>query len=97
MGRIHAGQVKAGQALARITTKGEIFPERARYLYIHQGLDKVEVEAAEAGEIVAIAGLENIAIGETLADPITPIALPPIFVEEPTVRMTFGVTPPALW
>ncbi len=66
-------------------------PERVRYLYVHQGLEKVEVEAAEAGEIVAIAGLEGIAIGETLADPENPVALPPIQVEEPTVRMTFGV------
>ena len=49
------------------------------------------MEAAEAGEIVALAGLEGIGIGETLADPENPVALPPIHVEEPTVRMTFGV------
>ncbi len=55
------------------------------------GLNKVEVEHAEAGEIVALAGLEGIAIGETLADPENPVALPTIKVEEPTVRMTFGV------
>lgn len=91
LGRIFAGKIHAGQAVARITTKGEILPERARYLYVHQGLDKVEVQDAEAGEIVALAGLEGIAIGETLADPINPVALPPIHVEEPTVRMTFGV------
>ena len=66
-------------------------PERARYLYVHQGLNKVEVEQAEAGEIIALAGLEGIAIGETLADPENPVALPTIKVEEPTVRMTFGV------
>ena len=69
----------------------KIVPERARYLYIHQGLNKVEVEHAEAGEIIALAGLEGIAIGETLADPENPVALPTIRVEEPTVRMTFGV------
>jgi GTP-binding protein len=91
LGRIHAGSIKAGQPLTRITTRGEAFPERARYLYIYQGLEKVEVETAEAGEIIAIAGLENVGIGETLADPVNPVALPPIFVEEPTVRMTFGV------
>jgi GTP-binding protein len=51
----------------------------------------VEVEQAEAGEIIALAGLEGIAIGETLADPENPVQLPPIKVEEPTVRMTFGV------
>src|SRR5512146_2903885 len=91
LGRIHAGKITAGQALARMTVDGRVLPERARYLYIFQGLEKVEVEQAEAGEIVAIAGLEGIAIGETLADPLNPVALPPIHVEEPTVRMTFGV------
>lgn len=91
LGRVHAGRIRAGQPLARITTEGRILPERARYLYVHQGLDKVEVEEAEAGEIIAIAGLEGIMIGETLADIENPIALPPIRVEEPTVRMTFGV------
>lgn len=91
VGRITAGRINAGQAVARITVTGQILPERARYLYIHQGLERVEVAQAEAGEIVAIAGLEGIAIGETLADPTNPIALPPILVEEPTVRMTFGV------
>lgn len=91
MGRIHAGTVRVGQPLARIQVDGKILNERARYLFIYQGLDKVEVTEATAGEIVAIAGLEGILIGETLADHENPVALPPIHVEEPTVRMTFGV------
>ncbi len=91
VGRIFAGKMQLGQSLARMTVDGQILPERARYLYVHQGLKRVEVEEAEAGEIVALAGLEGIAIGETLADPDNPIALPTIKVEEPTVRMTFGV------
>jgi len=91
VGRIFAGQIHAGQALARITLEGSVLPERARYLYIHQGLKRTEVEQAEAGEIIALAGLEGIAIGETLADPEHPESLPTIRVEEPTVRMTFGV------
>lgn len=91
VGRIFSGKVTAGQPLARIMTNGEIVPERARYLYIFQGLERTEVPEAEAGEIIAIAGLEGIAIGETLADPETPVALPTIKVEEPTVKMTFGV------
>ena len=91
VGRIFAGKIQAGQALARLTLDGQNLPERARYLYIHQGLDRVEVEHAEAGEIISLAGLEGIAIGETLADPEHPVALPRIRVEEPTVRMTFGV------
>lgn len=91
LGRIFAGRIKVGQPLARLTLSGEKLPERARYLYIHQGLEKVEVEEAEAGEIVSLAGLEAVAIGDTLADPENPIALPRIQVEEPTVRMNFGV------
>ena len=91
VGRIFAGKIQLGQPLARITVKGEVLPEHARYLYVHQGLKRVEVEEAAAGEIVALAGLEGIGIGETLADPENPISLPPIKVEEPTVRMTFGV------
>ncbi len=92
VGRVFAGKIKAGQKLARLTLDGQNLPETARYLYVHQGLNKVEVEEAAAGEIVALAGLEGIAIGETLADPVDPIALPPIKVEEPTVRMTFSVS-----
>jgi GTP-binding protein len=91
VGRIFSGRIKVGQPLARLTVDGKNLIERARYLYIHQGLGKVEVETAEAGEIIALAGLEGIAIGETLADPANPVALPTIKVDEPTVRMTFGV------
>lgn len=91
VGRIFAGKIAAGQNVARMLVGGEILPERIRYLYVHQGLERVEVDRAEAGEIVAIAGLEGINIGETLADPENPVALPPILVEEPTVQMTFGV------
>ncbi len=90
-GRIAAGKLSVGAPLARINHSGEITPAEARYLYIHQGLERVEVETASAGEIVVVAGLEETAIGETLADPEQPVPLPTIHVEEPTVRMTFGV------
>jgi len=62
-----------------------------RYLYTFKGLNKVEIDEVKAGDIISLAGLEGIAIGETLADPGSPVALPTIKVEEPTVRMTFGV------
>lgn len=90
VGRIFAGRLQSGASVARMTLSGEILTEHVRYLYIHRGLERVEVEQAEAGEIVAVAGLEGIAIGETLADPENPIAMEPIRVEEPTVQMTFG-------
>jgi len=91
IGRLFAGTIRVGQPLARITLEGEMLSERAHYLYSYQGLERLEIEQAEAGEIIALAGLEGIAIGETLADPENPRALPPIRVDEPTVRMTFSV------
>lgn len=91
MGRIYAGKIHVGQALTRIALDGQLITEHAQYLYIHKGLEQIEVEEAAAGEIITLAGLEGIAIGETLADPEHPDPLPPIRVEEPTVRMTFGV------
>jgi len=91
VGRIFAGKIKVGQRLARLTTDGQNLPESARYLYQFQGLETIEVDEASAGDIVSLAGLEGIGIGETLADPENPVALPTIKVEEPTVRMTFGV------
>lgn len=91
LGRIHSGTISTGQTVARISADGQVFSEKARYLYVFQGLEKIEVPEASAGDIVAIAGLEAVNIGETLADPENPVALPTIKVEEPTVRMTFGV------
>ncbi|HSM56382.1 MAG TPA: translational GTPase TypA [Candidatus Sulfomarinibacteraceae bacterium] len=91
IGRLFRGRLRAGQSLARVTLSGDVVLEQAPYLYVHQGLKRVEVEEAAAGEIVAIMGLEDVAIGETLTDPEAPLALPRITVEEPTVRMSFGV------
>jgi len=91
VGRISSGVIKVGQPLVRITLDDRFIPEEARYLYVHSGLDKKEVESAEAGEIIVLAGLEDIQIGETLADEDVTEPLPRIHVEEPTVRMTFGV------
>ena len=91
VGRIFAGRMQVGRPVTRMMTSGEARPEQARYLYVHEGLKRVAVDEAQAGEIVVLAGLEDISIGETLADPENPVALPAIRVEEPTVRMTFGV------
>jgi GTP-binding protein len=91
VGRIFAGRMQVGRPVARMMANGEVRPEQARYLYVHEGLKHVAVDEAQAGEIVVLAGLEDISIGETLADPENPVALPGIRVEDPTVRMTFGV------
>jgi GTP-binding protein len=91
IGRLFAGEVRRAQEVARIAVDGTIEPGKIAQVFVHQGLERLEVEGAEAGEIVAVTGLPEIFIGETIADPIEPQALPPIRVEEPTVRMTFGV------
>ena len=91
IGRIFAGTMHAGQPVSRLTVNGDNLPETIRYLYVWEGLERIEVEQAEAGDIVAVAGLEGISIGETLSDPEDPVALPTITIEEPTVRMAFEV------
>src|SRR5512137_1646075 len=91
IGRLVAGQVHRAQEVVRIAVDGVQTPGKLAQVFVHQGLQRIEVEEAEAGEIVAVTGLPEIFIGETIADPLNPIGLPPIRVEEPTVRMTFGV------
>lgn len=91
IGRINRGTIHAGDALSRMKLDGTIVPERARYLYTYAGLNKVETNSVQAGDIIVLAGVEGIAIGETLTDPTCQEALPAIYVEEPTVKMTFGV------
>jgi GTP-binding protein len=91
VGRVFAGSLTEKQRIARMKLDGSTVPDQAIYLFQYQGLDKVATTDAKAGDIICVAGLESIEIGETLADINAPVALPPITVEEPTVRMTFGV------
>jgi GTP-binding protein len=91
IGRIFAGKMRAGEQITRLTLNDQSLPEMVHYLYVHEGLQRVEVDQVEAGEIVAVSGLEEIAIGETLTDPDNPVRLPVISIEEPTVRVTIGV------
>ncbi len=91
IGRIYAGKIQAGQQVVRLTSNSEIIPGVVTYLYDYQGLDRREVDQASAGQIIAIAGLEGITIGDTIGDPQNPLPLPRIKVEAPTVRMSFGV------
>jgi GTP-binding protein len=91
IGRIFAGEISAGQPVTRMTLNGENYPGTVSYLYVQEGLERAEVARVKAGDIVAVAGIEEIAIGETLSDAENPQALPGIEIEAPTVRMTFGV------
>ncbi len=91
VGRLFNGTLKRGQTVARIHHDGHIETGKLTYLFTFEGLGKKETEEATAGDIVCVAGLDEVRIGETIADPENPLALPIIRVEAPTVRMTFGV------
>ncbi len=91
IGRIFAGEISVGEQVVYLTADSTVIPGEITYLYIYQGLERKEVDHARAGEIVAIAGLEGISIGDTICCPDDPLALPRIKVEAPTVRMSFGV------
>lgn len=91
IGRVFSGKIRKGQEVMRIDVHGEMEKNKIAEVFVHQGLERIPVDEAEAGEIVAITGIPEVYIGETVADVQSPKALPPIRVEAPTVRMTFGV------
>ncbi|MBU0545921.1 translational GTPase TypA [Patescibacteria group bacterium] len=90
-GRIHNGKIKTGQEIMHIDREGKMKKRRLVSLMSFQGLNRVEATEAEAGDIVAISGVPEITIGETIADAINPVALPVLKIDEPTVKMTFCV------
>ena len=92
IGRLYSGKLNRTQEVIRINTNGELFRGKLTGAFTHMGLERIDTPNVEAGDIVAVTGLPEIFIGETIADPVDPRALPPIRVEEPTVRMTFGVS-----
>jgi len=91
IGRIYRGKIKAKQEIAHINRKGNIKKYRLVSLMTFFGLSRIEAEELLAGDIAAIAGIPDVMIGETIADPQNPTALPLINIEEPTVRMTFSI------
>lgn len=91
VGRLSSGQLRAGQTVMHLTAAGEAVPGKISKLYTFHDLERREQQEVFAGDIVAIAGIPDLGIGDTVADPDDPRPLPPITVEEPTVRMTFSV------
>ncbi|MDE3035494.1 MAG: translational GTPase TypA, partial [Nitrospirota bacterium] len=91
IGKILAGSIAKRQPVAQMKRDGSQVNGRVTELAVFSGLERTEVDKAEAGEIVAVAGIPDISIGETIADPEQPIALPPVAIDEPTVQMTFSV------
>jgi GTP-binding protein len=90
IGRVTNGTIRATDRVAVVRRSGAIEPAKVTVVYVYEGLRRVEVPEAGPGELVAVAGVEAMDIGETLADPERPVALPPIHIDEPTVAMLFS-------
>ncbi len=91
-GKIFNGRVKAGETVAHIDRDGKVKTGRISKLLGYQGLQQIELEEACAGDIVTVAGFEELSIGETLACAEQPIALPYVAIDEPTLAMNFMVS-----
>ncbi len=92
IGRILRGRVAPHDPVVVIDKDGNITNYEISQVFTHLGLERLEVEEALAGDIVAVTGIEKVSIGDTIANPEQPQALPGIYVGEPTVEMTFGVS-----
>ncbi len=91
VGRLYAGTLAKGMPVAHINREGIVKKASLTSVMTFEGLNRTEVAAAEAGDIAAIAGIPDISIGETIADPECPAPLPVIEIEEPTVKMNFSI------
>ncbi|MFK8022508.1 MAG: translational GTPase TypA [Ilumatobacter sp.] len=89
--RVMEGEIKKGESVAWCKRDGTVTRARIAELFLTEHLTRVPVESARQGDLVAVAGIEDIYIGETLADPENPVALPVIEVDEPALSMTIGI------
>ncbi len=89
--RVHNGTIQKGKPIAWCRADGTITSARVAELYITEALDRVDAQEAGPGEIIAVAGLADVTIGETLADPDDPRPLPVITVDEPSISVTIGI------
>lgn len=91
VGRIERGRVQRNQVVTRVLPSGKQVSARVLQVLNFQGLERVEVESAEAGDIIAITGIEGLGLSDTLCDPAKIEALPALSVDDPTVSMNFEV------
>jgi GTP-binding protein len=91
IGRIFSGSIRVGDWVSMINGRGGPIETKVASLYGFQGLERTEIKEARAGDIVALAGIEGINIGDTIADIQDPVPLPRIAVDEPTISMVFSV------
>jgi len=90
--RVRQGTIRRGQEIAWCRADGETITRgKVAELYVTEALERISADEAGPGEIIAVAGLEDVTIGETLADPENPIALPVIRVDEPSLSVTIGI------
>ncbi len=91
IGRVFNGRLRKGQESALCRLDGTIVPVKLSQVYGYDGLRRVEIAEAGPGDIVAVAGIDEVSIGETLSDRENPVALPPILVDEPTISIIMSV------
>lgn len=91
IGRIHRGMIRLGSPMKVIHRDGTMEDARVTKIYTFDGLKRIEVEEAGAGDVIALAGMEDVDIGETIADAADPTPLPFVAIEEPTISMYFMV------
>jgi len=91
IGRIQRGRIEGGTAVSVVDRKGRRRNGRVLSVLGFNGLERVDVDSASAGDIVALTGMDGLDISDTICDPAAVEALPPLTVDEPTVTMTFGV------
>lgn len=91
IGKIYNGTVIQNQEVFHIARDGQQKKYRLTSLMTFQGLERIDCQEAQAGDIIALSGIPDITIGETIADALNPVALPVLKIEEPTIKMTFGV------
>jgi GTP-binding protein len=89
--RVHQGEIRRGQQVAWIRRDGSVENVRVSELYVNEGLQRQPADEAGPGEIIALAGIPEITIGETIADPDDPRPLPVIAIDEPALGMTVGI------
>ena len=90
IGRVHNGKIKTGEMVTCCRLDGSTKQFRIQKLFGYYGYNRVEIESAEAGDIIAIAGLADISVGETICNNDNILPLPKLHIDEPTLQMTFG-------
>jgi GTP-binding protein len=89
VGKITSGQLNINKQVVTAKRNGTLEPARITKIYRFEGMEMTETDTADVGEIVAVAGMEDIMVGETLTDPQNPIPLPPMEIDPPTISMNF--------